>query len=107
MREISVTDLAAWQNDSQREAPLLLDVRETWEFAICHINGSLLIPMPLIPIRLAEIADERPIVVICHHGVRSLQVARYLHNNGFDDVMSLAGGVDAWATYIDPSLAHY
>jgi rhodanese-related sulfurtransferase len=89
--------------------PLLLDVREPWEFDICHLEGSELISMGDIPRALADgrIDRERPIAVICHHGIRSRQVALYLEHFGCRDVMNLAGGVEAWAREIDPTMPTY
>ena len=91
----------------QGEAPLLLDVREPWEFGICHIKDSRLIPMRQIPTALAELEPERPVVVICHHGFRSEQVALYLEHQGFRQVYNLRGGVAGWAHEVDPSMPTY
>jgi rhodanese-related sulfurtransferase len=89
------------------EAPLLLDVREPWEFAVCRIEGSRLLPMGRIPAALGELDRERETVVICHHGIRSLQVARWLERQGFRQVTDLDGGLDAWARDIDPAMRTY
>jgi rhodanese-related sulfurtransferase len=105
--EISSKDLAGWLADASRQQPLLLDVRESWEYALAHIDGSTHMPMNLIPLRLSELPDDQPIVTICHHGVRSYQVGLYLQNAGFEQVLSLKGGVDAWANEVDPTMAHY
>ncbi len=87
--------------------PLLLDVREPWEFRICKIDGSQLIPMGQLPNSLNVLDPERETVVICHHGVRSRQVAMYLDYQGFKNVINLAGGVDAWARDVDRQMATY
>lgn len=110
MQEISVSELADWIDDSAGEdgrPPLLLDVREPWEHELCRLAGSLLIPMNEVPGRVRELDAEADIVVICHHGVRSMQVAMYLENNGFGSVRNLTGGVDAWAHEVDPSMPKY
>lgn len=107
MRQLSAPELAAWLADPAREQPLLLDVREGWEFETCHIAGSTLIPMRLIPVRVSEIDDDREIVCICHHGARSMQVAAFLERNGFSNVTNLTGGVHAWAVQVDPSMPKY
>lgn len=107
IREISARDLAAWRADSTAAQPLLLDVREDWEVQLASIAGSLHIPMNLIPLRMSELPDDQPIVTVCHHGVRSYQVGLYLANAGFEQVLSLQGGVEAWASEIDPGMAHY
>lgn len=105
--EITATELATWLNDSNRAQPLLLDVREGWEVALASIAGSTHIPMNLIPLRLSELPDDTAIVTVCHHGVRSFQVGLFLKNNGFEQVLSLKGGVEAWANEVDPGMAHY
>jgi len=107
MQQMTAPELTAWLADPAREQPLLLDVREGWEFETCHIAGSTLIPMHLIPVRVSEIDDEREIVCICHHGARSMQVAAFLERNGFSNVTNLTGGVHAWAVQVDPSMPKY
>jgi rhodanese-related sulfurtransferase len=107
MRQLSVADLAAWLADPERDAPLLLDVREPWEFGICHIAGSQLMPMNAVPARCAELDSARETVVICHHGGRSAQVCMFLEHQGFERVANLAGGVDAWAGQVEPTMARY
>jgi rhodanese-related sulfurtransferase len=89
------------------EKPLLLDVREPWEFQLCALDDAQLIPMGQIPARLQELDPQREIVVVCHHGVRSNQVAYYLARQGFTRLYNLAGGVDAWAREIDRDMAVY
>ena len=91
----------------KQPAPLLLDVREEDEVRLCALPGSLHIPMNLIPLRHNELPDDIPIIVYCHHGIRSLNVARYLAHVGFENVANLQGGIDAWARQIDPSLPRY
>ena len=91
----------------KQPAPLLLDVREEDEVRLCALPGSLHIPMNLIPLRHNELPDNIPIIVYCHHGIRSLNVARYLAHVGFENVANLQGGIDAWARQIDPTMARY
>jgi rhodanese-related sulfurtransferase len=88
------------------DKPLILDVRERWEIAAASIAGTLNIPMGDLPSRLSELDPDREIIVMCHHGVRSAQVARYLAHNGFEHVLNLTGGIDAWSE-IDPSVPRY
>lgn len=107
MQQLSVTDLAAWLADGSREQPQVLDVREEQEWAICRIEGSQLMPMNTVPSRLQDLDPERPLVCVCHHGGRSMQVAIFLERNGFPDVYNLSGGVDAWALEVDPKMARY
>jgi len=87
--------------------PLLLDVRENWEFEICSIDNSLLIPMGQIPAKLDQIDSDQEIVVICHHGIRSANVCRYLEHQGYEQMINLSGGVDAWAKDVDINMAVY
>lgn len=86
---------------------VLLDVREPAEYAVCHIDNSVHIPMGEITRRIDELDESQEIVVLCHHGMRSMQVAMYLASNGFTRVDNLEGGIDAWATEIDTSMARY
>ncbi len=87
--------------------PLLLDVREPQEVAICAIPDSLFIPMGTLPGRVGELPKDRDIVVVCHHGGRSAQVTLWLRAQGFDRAVNLDGGVDAWARRIDPNMKVY
>jgi rhodanese-related sulfurtransferase len=107
MKNITPSELKAWLDDGARERPNLLDVREPWEVAICVLQGSQHVPMRTIPGRLAELDRDVPTIVICHHGGRSLQVARFLEHQGFDRVYNLAGGVHAWAQTVDPAMPVY
>jgi rhodanese-related sulfurtransferase len=107
MQHIRPAELKAWLDDPGREKPLLLDVREPWEYDVCHIDGSRLISMRSIQLRLQELDPGRETVVICHHGVRSYHVARFLEHNGFSNVINLTGGVDGWAKEADPSMPTY
>lgn len=93
--------------DAADPAPLLLDVREPNEFAYCHIEGALHIPMGQIVSRLDDIDAEREIVVICHHGMRSFQVAQFLESQGYGRIINLSGGIDAWARDVDPAMPKY
>jgi rhodanese-related sulfurtransferase len=106
MQNITVTELKE-RLEQRNNKPLLLDVREPWEFAICHIDGSRLLPMREIPNAVQDLDIEQEIVVICHTGVRSLQVCYFLQHEGFTKVMNLSGGVHAWATTIDPQMPTY
>lgn len=87
--------------------PLLIDVREDREFAQCHIEGAVHIPMAAIPGRIAELDPARETVLICHHGMRSLRVAHFLEQRGFTNLINLQGGIDAWAAVVDPVMPRY
>lgn len=100
-------DLAAWLADPEREPPLLLDVREPWEYQTCRLEPSLLMPMASVPTRQEELDPERPVVCICHHGARSMQVAAFLERAGFAQVINLTGGIHGWALQVDPTMPTY
>ncbi|WP_151636539.1 rhodanese-like domain-containing protein [Noviherbaspirillum aerium] len=107
MQTLTAPELAAWLADASRAKPVLLDVREPWEFQTCHIEGSVPIPMNSIPARMQELDDDTPIVCICHHGARSMSVAAFLERNGFSQVINLTGGVHAWALQVDNAMPTY
>jgi rhodanese-related sulfurtransferase len=88
--------------------PLLLDVREPWEYLTAHIQASVIIPMNELPGRAhQELDEEAHILVVCHHGARSLSVANWLRGQGFEKAQSISGGIDAWSTHIDPTIPRY
>ncbi len=104
--EIPVDTLA--QQLRSPNPPLLLDVREPWEAQTASIAGSTLMPMGDVPSRAhQELDPDQPIVVLCHHGARSLNVTMWLRQQGFEQAQSLAGGIDHWAAVIDPSIPRY
>ena len=107
MKQIMPLELAGWLGAKERAKPLLLDVREGWEFQTCAIAGSRHLPMGEIAARKDELDADADIVVICHHGGRSMQVAMFLEKNGFAKVHNLAGGVDSWARTVEPSMPVY
>jgi len=107
MQQIRARQLADWLADDSRRKPVLLDVREPWEFELCSLPDSRLIPMHLVPTRCTELAPDDEIVVICHHGGRSMQVAMFLERQGYATLYNLMGGVDAWAAEVDSSLRRY
>jgi rhodanese-related sulfurtransferase len=90
------------------DIPVLLDVREPWEFQTAALPGSLLMPMGDVTSRAhAELDPDAHIVVVCHHGQRSLSVAMWLRGQGFERAQSLAGGIDGWSRLIDASVPRY
>ena len=92
------------------QAVALIDVREPGEHATCSIQSAELIPMNTVPARLAfldGLADEKLVVVLCHHGMRSLSVVNWLRQQGVENCQSMAGGIDRWSTEIDPAVARY
>jgi rhodanese-related sulfurtransferase len=86
----------------------LIDVREPWEFQTARIEGSVLMPMGDVAARAhQELDPDEHLVVLCHHGQRSLNVTAWLRNQGFERVQSLRGGIDAWSATVDPSVGRY
>ncbi|MEO7761947.1 MAG: rhodanese-like domain-containing protein [Casimicrobiaceae bacterium] len=106
MRQITPVALKE-QLDGGGNAPFLLDVREPREFEYCRIEGSVLIPMGELQQRAGELPQDRGIVAICHHGMRSFQVAQFLRQSRGLDVTNLQGGVAAWARDVDPAMKQY
>ena len=107
MEHITAPELAAWIADPDRPAPLLLDVREPWEFETCHLAAAQPMPMSSIPGRFTELDEQQVLVCICHHGARSLQAAGFLERQGFTRVINLSGGIHAWATQVDTTMPTY
>lgn len=105
IQHLTVQTLKQWRDEGKDFT--LLDVRQDDEVAYANIKGHQHIPMHLIPIRHAEICDDKPLVIYCHHGMRSYQVGLFLANMGFEDVYNLQGGIDAWSKEIDSSVPLY
>jgi rhodanese-related sulfurtransferase len=105
IKQLSATELKI-KIDNQ-EPLLLLDVREPNEFQYAHLANSVLIPLNQIPQRCDELNKQQAIVVICHHGFRSQQVALYLEHSDFSDIANLQGGIDAWSRLCDSAMPRY
>ncbi len=106
MSEITPQDLKARLDRNDR--PLLLDVRQDWETKLCRLENAVHIPIEEIELRTDELSPNDEIVVYCHQGVRSAAVAQYLREqHGFNNVKNLAGGLDAWARTVDPTMRRY
>ncbi len=106
MRELTPRQVQEFLQQADTK-PLLLDVRESWEYDICHIEGSTLLPMSQISEKLETLDKTQEIILICHHGMRSRQVGVYLSGNGFDKLINLQGGIEAWAQEVEPTMPHY
>jgi rhodanese-related sulfurtransferase len=107
VQQITPQQLQERLSDAKAEKPLLLDVREPWEFQICQLPGSLLMPMRTIPALHTELDPKADTVVICHHGARRMQAAMFLERAGFARLYNLAGGMDAWARTVETSMPVY
>ena len=105
--EISVTE--AQQRLAAPNPPRLIDVREANEFEFAHIAGAELLPLSHWPAIAAEKLTNpgQPLLVLCHHGMRSTRAGEFLLHNGFTDVTNIAGGIDAWSNERDGSVPHY
>lgn len=103
--EISPTDAAVLLKGKEAR---LIDVREPWEFETARVEGSVLMPMGDVASRAhQELDPNERLVIVCHHGQRSLNVAMWLRNQGFEQAQSLAGGIDAWSAMVDPAVGRY
>lgn len=107
MEQISAQELKDWLDDTARPRPVLVDVREPWEVAVCRLPQSVHVPMNAIPARAHELDPAADTVLVCHHGARSYQVGLFLERRGFARIYNLFGGVDAWARSVDPTMATY
>ncbi|MBT8118176.1 MAG: sulfurtransferase [Gammaproteobacteria bacterium] len=106
MREFSAQELKA-HLETCDEQPLLLDVRQPWEYEVCKIENSVLLPMSQITAEYNSLDFDRETVVICHHGIRSRRVGRYLEQAGFSNIINLSGGVAQWAQTVDKDMPTY
>ena len=95
IKQMTATQLA--EARAAGHAPTVLDVREPAELQLASLPDVVHIPLREVPQRLGELDPDAPVVVVCHHGVRSMSVARYLVERDFDDVANLTGGIDAWS----------
>lgn len=113
--QIRPAAFSQWLASQSDSTPLVLDVREPWEINMASIQplvdapafDVLFMPMQSIPNRLPELPQDRVIACLCHHGIRSQQVAAFLHHRGFEQVINIAGGIDAWSRELDASIAVY
>ena len=102
---MTVHELVRWRDGC--ETHLVVDVREPAELAICRLDQAWPIPMNQIPDNVERLPRDRPVVVMCHHGIRSAQVVDYLRQAGLTNAVNLHGGIDAWAREVDPQMALY
>jgi adenylyltransferase/sulfurtransferase len=102
--EVSVHDLKRALDEG---SATVVDVREPWEADIARIEGAMLIPLSVFAAEAKELPRDKPILIHCHHGGRSMQATQWLRRNGYDKVANVAGGIDAWSQAIDPSVPRY
>ena len=115
VEQMDVAAVAAARGNGLANA-VFLDVREPWEFELARIANSVNIPMSTLASRVDEIralqhaadnAGGAPVLVICHHGMRSMQCAQFLTGQGLDRLINLSGGIDAWSARVDPAVPQY
>ena len=102
--EVSVHDL---KRALDERSATVVDVREAWEADVAKIAGALLIPLSEFAARAKELPHDKPILIHCHHGGRSMQATQWLRRQGYDKVSNVAGGIDAWSLEIDPNTPRY
>jgi rhodanese-related sulfurtransferase len=111
VQQLRVSEFVQWRDAHALRQPMVLDVREPWEVQTASVRPDgfelRVIAMGDIPGALSQLPSDRPIACLCHHGMRSLQVARFLLQQGFSEVVNLQGGIDAWSTDLDPSVPRY
>jgi rhodanese-related sulfurtransferase len=107
MQQINALELAALMADPSQKDIQLLDVREAWEVATAAVMPSIHISMQQIVARFNELDPAKLTVCLCHHGARSMQVANFLERQGFDQVLNLSGGIDAWSREVDQTVPTY
>ena len=109
--QLNVQDLAAFVATHQADLPVLLDVREAWELQTARLDlagaTTLHMPMHTLPARLHELKRTQPVLVLCHHGARSLQCVAFLQQQGHEAAYNVAGGIDAWSREVDPAVPRY
>ncbi len=103
--EISVDELARRRGGDEQVA--VLDVRDPWEVEICRLPDSIDVPLARLPEQVDALPREGMLVILCHHGMRSQHAALWLRSHGFANAVNLAGGIDAWARLIDPTMRTY
>jgi rhodanese-related sulfurtransferase len=105
--DLEVNPQEVKQKIDRGEKFVLLDVREPWENEICRIDGSVLVPMRELPSRTAWLEEAEEVVIYCHSGIRSLNAAAWLREQGVESARSMAGGIDRWSVEIDPAMPRY
>ncbi len=107
MDDLQISPRELKQRLDRGEKFLLVDVREPWEHEICRIEGARLIPLGALAANLGLFAQAEEVVLYCHHGVRSLDAAAWLHAQGIEGARSLSGGIERWAREIAPHVPRY
>ncbi|MGB2589273.1 MAG: rhodanese-like domain-containing protein [Candidatus Acidiferrum sp.] len=107
MDNLEITVKEVNERLARGEKLFLVDVRDPWEYELCRIPGAKLIPLGSLPASLNVLPDAEEVICYCHHGMRSLNAAAWLRQQGVESARSLAGGIDRWSVEIDASVPRY
>jgi rhodanese-related sulfurtransferase len=105
MKQLSPQEFSQWMTEHKEY--YLVDVREKWEYDLVHLDNSILAPLGSLQSRPPEIDKEKAVVVICHHGRRSIMGCHILEAIGFTDLYNLTGGINSYADTVDPTMTKY
>ncbi|MGB6896955.1 MAG: rhodanese-like domain-containing protein [Candidatus Acidiferrum sp.] len=107
MEDIQITAKEVNERIGRGDKLLLVDVREPWEYELCRISGAKLIPLGTLPANLNTLLDADDVICYCHRGMRSLDAAAWLRQQGVEGAKSMTGGIDQWSVEIDPQVPRY
>ena len=107
MDDLQITAKEVSERITRGENMLLVDVREPWEYDLCRISSAKLIPLGTLPSSVNALLDAENVICYCHHGMRSLDAAVWLRQQGVENAKSMAGGIDRWSVEIDPQVPRY
>jgi rhodanese-related sulfurtransferase len=107
MDDLQISPKAVSERIVRGDKLLLVDVREQWEYDLCKLPGAKLVPLGALPANLATLLDAEDVICYCHHGMRSLDAAVWLRQQGVESAKSMAGGIERWSAEIDPSVPRY
>lgn len=103
----SMTPVELSERRGRGERLCVIDVRESLELEIAKLSDAVHIPLGTLPERIVELERDDPLVLVCHHGIRSAAACAWLVREGFSNVTNLSGGIDAWSTDVDPDVPRY
>ena len=107
MDDLQISPKEVQERIARGDKLLLIDVRESWEYDLCRIEGGKLIPLGSLPVSVNTLLDAQEVICYCHHGMRSLDAAAWLRQQGVDGAKSMAGGIERWSLEIDPRVPRY
>ncbi len=107
MDDLEISPRAVSERIARGAKLLLVDVREPWEYDLCKLPGAKLIPLGTLPANLNTLLDADDVICYCHHGMRSLDAAVWLRQQGVERAKSMAGGIERWSSEIDPNVPRY